>query len=331
MSDDQNPLNPQDTNPDNNTPVTNPNPLGIPVSQDATAPLDENLAINPESPQNEEVPGTSQTAFPTTQDFGTPKLDQGEVVAAPHAPKKYGGNKVIATIFGLLVLIGGVTAGVILVQRQHQIEERAASGRECQQAADCILLDEPGNSGEFSAPGEIVKADITAKDVFTFLPGLTEDGCYRVNIEGRNITWQRYGSGPNCKDVSNVQVWFGQPAATPTQIPEITPTPPPGVTESPKITAECGEVKAYDLNWNPLSQSELGNLDPNAKIRFAVSGTASSGSFDKARFSVNNVSLGETNLKKPGSEEFYIEYTIPANTTSFTVEAEIHHSDLGWF
>jgi hypothetical protein len=75
----------------------------------------------------------------------------------------------------------------------------------------------------------------------------------------------------------------------------------------------------------------LSALNAGNEVRFAVSGTATSGAFDKAKFTVNGTELGETSLKKPGTEEFYSEYTIPANVTSFTVSAQIHHSELGWF
>jgi len=323
MTDNQNPINPQ-----------NPNQSNTPVGNDPSTPSTSGQYGTPPAFSNSE--DTSQQEFPQNS---SPNSNQGDSIAAPsdilnqtnqeniitspHAPQKYGGKKIIATIFGVLILIGGVTAGVILVQRQQQINERAASGRECQQAADCILLDNPGNSGTFSAPEEITNVAVTAKDVYTYQPGLTEDGCYRVKIEGREVNWQRYGKGPNCKDVSNVQVRCRCGKVTPT----VAPTQPP----QPQITAECSEVKSYNITWKPLSVQELNKFSPGKKVRFTVSGTSSSGTFDKARFSVNMTNLGETTLKKPGTEEFYIEYTIPAGTTDFTVSAQIHHSELGWF
>lgn len=331
MSDNQNPLNPK------NDPILD-TPLNVSTTlsdsnavQNMPPPPVENSIPNPDSIQDNTILENDQPDASISADpMDTFQQPQTDVVVSPHTPKKYGGSKVIATIFGVIILIGGITAGVILVQRQQQISERAASGKECQQASDCILLDEPGNSGSFSAPEEIVKVAITARDVFTFQPGLSEDGCYRVKIEGRDLAWQRYGSGSECKDVSNVQVWIGQATATPTEGQTETPTSPP-ISESPKITAECGDVKAYDLNWNLLSQTVLNNSDPGTKVRFTVSGTTNSGSFDKAKFSVNSVSLGETTLKKPGTNEFYIEYTLATDVTDFTVSAQIHHSELGWF
>jgi hypothetical protein len=264
-----------------------------------------------------------------------------EAVTAPHAPRKYGGKKVVATIFGILVLIGGVASGVFLVQRQQEIRERAAKGSACDQSPDCVLVDNARNSGSKTVEREIIYVDITDKEFHRYYPGDSDDGCRKVNIAGNTVSWERYGDGPNCKDVSNVQIWMGneQPTNTPTPPPENTPTLPPGktptltppITEPPNISAECSNVKAYNTSWNLLTQAQLNDLDSGTTIRFTVSGTANSGSFDKARFSVNSASLGETTLKKPSSEEFYIEYTIPADTDSFDVSAQIHHSELGWF
>ena len=40
---------------------------------------------------------------------------------------------------------------------------------------------------------------------------------------------------------------------------------------------------------------------------------------------------GEITTKRPGTNEFYYDYTIPEGTHSFEVSAKIHHSTLGWF
>ena len=272
------------------------------------------------------------------QNTPLPTVEPESVVTAPHAPKKYGGKKIIATIFGLLLLIGGVAAGVILVQRQQEISERAASGQECSQSPNCILLDEPGNSGSFIAPRTIKAVLITAQGAFAYPPGDTNDGCYHVVIDGTYLSWNRIGSGPDCKDVSKVQVKMveeEQVTTTPTPSPTEAP-PPPGETPTPKptsppvISAKCLNVKVYDASWNALSSDDLKNLSPGDTVRFAVAGEATSGSFDKARFSLNNSSLGETSNKKPGTQEFYVEYEIPENITNFSVKGEVHHSELGW-
>jgi len=113
--------------------------------------------------------------------------------------------------------------------------------------------------------------------------------------------------------------------STPRPTATITPTLPPG------ISAACGDVEAYDTNWNVLSSSQLAQLKSGDSVRFAVSGTTTSGSFDKARVIVNGTTLPETSAKKPGTDAFYSEYTIPSGLVNFTVTAQVHHITLGWF
>ena len=327
------------------------------ISQTTGQTSPDDVVLNNNSPQPFAV--SSQTSGSNTQDLFNqsttppPQVDQvvnpNNVVLAPHTPKKYGGKKVIATIFGLVFLVGAVSIGVYLVRQQQLLQQQAASGRECQQSPDCVLLDNPGNEGSFDAPRPIIRADITDQEVHGYGIGESDDGCRRVTIRDNYISWNKYGSGNECKDISNVQVWLGQPpqpsnTPTPTEIPSPTPTTPPGITPSatpttnpspspttpPSITAQCSAVTAYDVNWNTLSATELSSLEEGDLVRFAVSGSASGGSFNKARFSVNGQSIGESLTKKPGSDEFYKEYTIPAGTVYFEVKGEVFHSTLGW-
>lgn len=95
-------------------------------------------------------------------------------------------------------------------------------------------------------------------------------------------------------------------------------------------TAQCTAIFAYDTNWVRLDASALAALTAGATLRLTVTGQTSSGDFDKARFSVNGTMLPETTAKKPNSSEFFTEYIIPQGTTTFNVEAEVHHPTLGW-
>jgi len=105
----------------------------------------------------------------------------------------------------------------------------------------------------------------------------------------------------------------------PTSTP--TPTPPPEVS--------CWWIKAYNINWQELSSSQLRNLRPGDKVYFVVAGSGL-GIFDRARFRINNEEWQETAVKRPGTQEFYISYTIPSEITDFKIEAEIHHQTQGW-
>lgn len=104
------------------------------------------------------------------------------------------------------------------------------------------------------------------------------------------------------------------------------PTP----TRPPSVSFQCLNVKAYDTNWNLLTPEQLRSLKPGDKVRFAVAGSTNSGGFDKARFIINGVPRQEVTQKKPGSDEFYDEYTVPQGVTSFNISAQVHHVSLGW-
>ncbi len=216
-----------------NTPLsTNPKgqtdyPTFIPhqeVSQN-----DKETTLDPQNSQNTMAENLGTPPSPPSNPPGT--SDPQDFVISPHNPRKNSGKKIIATIFGVLILIGGISAGVLLVQRNQEIRERAAI-----------------------------------------------------------------------------------------------PTPP--------SSARCIGVRAYDTNWNLLTQEDLSRLRPGDKVYFAVSGTATSGTFDKARFTINGVQRKEVTTRTPNSAlEFYDEYIIPQGipgTNNFTVKGEIHHTELGW-
>lgn len=109
-------------------------------------------------------------------------------------------------------------------------------------------------------------------------------------------------------------------------LPCATPTP------TTAISCQCDQIKAYDTSWKLLTSADLAALKAGDKVRFAVSGTTTSGTIDKSRFKINGATYKESAVKKTGTQEYYYEYTIPAGVTSFTVEAQIHHAGLNqWF
>lgn len=111
-------------------------------------------------------------------------------------------------------------------------------------------------------------------------------------------------------------------------------SPPPG-TNPPStggLTASCQKVTAYSSTWTALTGAQLSALKSGSVVNFCVTGTASSGSFDMAKFTINGVVQPQTTTKGsgPAAAAFCQSYTIPAATYSFSVSAQIHHVTLGW-
>lgn len=271
-------------------------------------------------------------------------------------------RSIITSTFILIMLAGAVVAGVILVQREQDIRNKAASGSACDQSPDCYKKDDPGDSGSYSdSQGRNVDYfEITHQGRVRFdSSGTDENGCYEVNISGSSVSWNRLQNTNVCKDISNIQVWFtnqtpepsaevspspsiepssepsvppsatASPTSSPTTSPTSSPSSDPSVPPEP-ITASCLDVKVFDTQWNRILSSNFDTLEAGDVIRFSVGGSATDGTFSKARFIVNGASIGETSLIRPGTDEFYIEYAIPANIDQLSVKGEVLHSVLGW-
>lgn len=121
--------------PDQNNPTdSNPTPAPVdPVSEPTQMPEPPADIPTTDVPPFPPEPAPIEGAVPADTSSGSaaPSFDIPPVVTPPGKPKK-GGRKVIATILGLLVLVGGLGAGVILVRQQQDIRERAAGpGQAC--------------------------------------------------------------------------------------------------------------------------------------------------------------------------------------------------------
>ncbi len=122
---------------------------------------------------------------------------------------------------------------------------------------------------------------------------------------------------------------------TSTSTPTLTPTPRPTSTVTPTtaLVGQCQDVRMYSSSWVLLSSSQLFALRPGNQIYFCARGSvvSSTGSFDRARFTVNNVLYPDTTLLRPGTTgEFCQSYTMPNSVSNFSVRGQIHHTILGW-
>ena len=231
---------------------------------------------------------------------------------SPTPKKKFAGGKIIATILGLFLLVGGIGAGVFLVGQNQDIRERAGGCRDdsdCDDGQTCNKFDrcEGGSGG--------------GGGIYSCGPG-SGDGC-----EGKS-NGDSCGGEKVCKVRENGNecscVGPAEPTVAPTTPPTVAPTTPPS------ITAYCQNIKAYSSTWALLTNTQLSALTTDSQVNFCVMGSASDGTFDKARFTINGVVQPETTLVRPGSTDFCQSYTVPANTTTFNITAQIHHMTLGW-
>ena len=113
--------------PDQNNSTQNPNPTTPPADAPVAPSVPPMI-----SPQTDIPP--LPPAFQNLPEEGTPITDKDNGSAAPpdissvlpKAKKKFGGGRIIATILGLFVLIGGVGAGIVLTQQQQLFQQKAS-------------------------------------------------------------------------------------------------------------------------------------------------------------------------------------------------------------
>lgn len=266
------------------------------------------------------------------------------VVTASPAPKKFVSKRAIATILGILLLIGSVATGVYLVQRQQLISTRAwyCKTYVFNVSRDGIVSVQNGSTRDEPSQQALVFIN-DAQAAVLDVPALKKGSAATlgsVSVPQGSFSWRVKGT-KDCQSSGSYQTTptpSPSPTPTPTKGPTPTASPPPTSTPTPTVTptpppigAACLDVKAYDSQWNQLASSDLSNLKAGEIVRFAVGGTTTSGSFDKARFTINGVARTEVAAQRPGTDEFFDEYVIPEGTTSFSVSAQIHHLVLGWF
>lgn len=108
-------------------------------------------------------------------------------------------------------------------------------------------------------------------------------------------------------------------------------TPPKKPPPDTGFSAQCLNIQVFDTKWNKIT--DLSSLMAGDTIRLTVSGGTTKGSIDKARFTINGSQKAAVTQKRAGTNEFFDEYTIPDGVKSFTINAQLHHTDssVGWF
>lgn len=402
----------QNNNQDDSQPVSTTTPP-IVVSEDVLPPM-ENSQIPPTTENlntenietqsandivNPSPSSDAQTTFGSaspTEDI-KPSATQ-EVTTTSSPQKKFAGGRVIATILGLLLLVGGVGSGVFLVQQNQDIRERAAA------AGECACSDNAGNAvpGECrpdnscfcpsgtsqrnnrcaersSAPEDQPNetfcsaqndiwcngVDATGRSYGFCIERASDRGCnsylvergYTINIgggsyegTGQNVTYlcpldynqdniqdlscDTSTGGQIRNDLSATSCFCGvlQVDRADGTFSSYRSTCGCGGTQTtpPSQTASCQNVRAYSESWTLLTSANLTTLEVGDDVNFCVTGAASAGNFNKARFTINSVLQAETTTKRPGSNDFCQLYTVPSGVQTFNVTAQINHETLGW-
>ncbi|MBL7036348.1 hypothetical protein ISR94_00680 [Candidatus Microgenomates bacterium] len=394
----------QNNNDDNKQqdPATFAPPI-FPSPDDVTPPMTEEL--NQAETTNGSAAPTDDIVPPTV--VTQPNTQENETGTKTKTGKKFGGGKgkFIATILGIFLLVGSIGAGVILVQQQQDIRERA-DPRPYEVANDGPGgINDPGggsgstgggDSGDGGGSGggggsapvttpfytdangveytrEEYQALVDADNAITENAERIENEIILGGLGGGGV---RPGEGENCNIITNpcaqgfVCHSQGGDAST-SEICEPVALEQSceaqgrtwtenmhgrgmtccvqGYVENPSddgcvpgsggsgggITtltdsAQCLNIKAYDINWSPLTSTQLSQLTVGDVVRFTAAGQSPNGTFTKARFTINGILRSEVATKKPSTTEFYDEYTIPAGISTFNIAAQVFHDSLGW-
>lgn len=395
-NDDQNKTIDPTSNTTSNDQSVNPNTPPVLSFEETTPPM-MNPGNNDLTKTEEAVEKKQEEAQPEVKMDIEPKVENSDsgsaaptsdvamppIIAPTMQPKKkFAGGRVIATILGLFLLVGGVGAGLVLTRQDQNPNEKAAGTGECTKDTDCgdpndgweclrgfCVHNPPGSKcennndcagGEECRSGKCVPCVGECGDSPTPPPVVTTN-CTQVSC----YTTLDHTYGGECKNdqfcyhevkdkicskpadkTCNQCGWNGASSAEDTVSPagpkcivefidtvlceprncSDNPTTPPAT--KPPEAAQCTSVKGYLQNWTLIS--DFATVRPGTSIYFCVSGTSTSGSFDKAQFTINGVTTPETTNKRPGSNDFCYLYTLQTGSASYNVTASIHHVTLGW-
>ena len=141
-------------------------------------------------------------------------------------------KRIFKVVLFLFVLLG-LSAAVV--------SANSTGSNACANDPECIQVDNPGNSGMYSAPGEIYNFCIVSDQGGLKCwspPGDPEgaNGCYKVQFSWQAVQWTQVSD--ECGNVAYIKVYYRNPV-TPTPPG---PTPTPG---SPTPTPEAPAAEEY--------------------------------------------------------------------------------------
>lgn len=297
-------MNPADPN---QSSFNSSDPIDQPQASSQPAPLS---AQNGFSPPTTMPPAEDESMTTSSIPISAPTMGYPGETQSPPTPSSNGNKNKVLAVFTVILMLFGLGTGVFLVGRQQFTQPYAW---------DCtyynFILDSDGtvratNSSSRNEPSQEARVYINGTLVQTFnVPAIAAGEGATLGVvsvpRDESYTWAIEGS----KDCQN----SGSQGAT-----------------SGKLVAQCNSVSAYSEDWVLLTPTELSQLSVGDTVYFTIDGSANRGFFQKARFSINGAPAVEVTTRRPGGNDFYIEYTIPAGIKDFSVTAEMMHSEAGW-
>jgi hypothetical protein len=333
--------------------------------------MDNTAQTNNQIPAPQTIPTPQPTDSIPDQVLAQKLSDFNITPTTPH--KKFGTGKIVATILGILVLVGGIGGGVYLTGQQQDIRERAQEtcalnvqgvvvcNTRPEIPADGFEQCDPGTGvcnvyscgsvdgncllGEYRlAGGSIDRCEDNPGTNWTCIGEGGDKVCQccppgtSLTYGGNTwatVTWGEDGPTGGCASIGAARTGAqrnmngcGKNDDICTFEEQCTTLSCGGTTV--ENTASCQDIKTFKEDWTALATADLSKLKAGDKVNLCVRGETNSGTFNKAKFNINGVEQTETTTKKPNTQQFCQLYTIPADTTTFTVTAQVNHETLGW-
>lgn len=229
-------------------------------------------------------------------------------------------GRAVAMIMGLLVLVGAVAAGVVLVQQQQNINEKAAGTA----AERCI--DNPSVSGSIKLTG--AEGCPTSLSGSKFAgpapnPSASDGGClgYSQNRSGWTLTTSSYKPSPSCGQCEQVDVTYlgqdfgvyayGGPCSGGSN-------PPPSAPPPPSSGGNCDVTAMTMVPDNPLNVGDTAVITVKVKVKQGDVNRTFATEGDK---SIATASLGGKFNKSAGTQTINVTAVAPG-TASVTYKME---------
>lgn len=275
------------------------------VTTSSAAPQD---TVNP-SPANS-VSIDNGSAAPSND------LNISGVVGTTPPKKKFAGGKVIATILGLFLLVGGVGAGVFLTSQDQNISEKASD-----------------NYVELGGNGQYCKTAWAGCNVGSLYPGkfvahyhcnTTDPG---PNGCGDEVPGEEAVQSASFSfDCGSEQIDAGPGLGSNEFISRIYEEP---CTGGGGNVACIPLINIYDSNWTKVNDPST--LPAGTNVRVGIIDRYKTSVFNKARFTVNGTLRPETSAKRevfivgtsgPKMTVLYDNITVTTGTTDIFAEVQ---------